>query len=64
MTQLEELVSAYSDLINLWMRIRSQIWENTAEDVKDDVQARLVGGRGGLGLVDENLSDAIKKMKE
>ena len=38
--------------------------ENTAEDVKDDVQARLVGGRGGLGLVDENLSDAIKKMKE
>ena len=42
----------------------TNFWENTAEDVKDDVQARLVGGRGGLGLVDENLSDAIKKMKE
>ena len=39
-------------------------WESTAEDVRDDVNARLVGGRGGLGLVDEGLSEAIKKMKK
>ncbi len=39
-------------------------WESTAEDVNDDVQARLVGGRGGLGLVDEDLSKAIEKMKK
>ncbi|MCH1493965.1 MAG: formylglycine-generating enzyme family protein [Rubripirellula sp.] len=38
-------------------------WESTAEDVNDDVQARLDGGRGGLGLVDKGLSEAIEKMK-
>ena len=39
-------------------------WESTAEDVNDDVQARLDGGRGGLGLVDKGLSEAIEKMKK
>lgn len=39
-------------------------WESTAEDVNGDVQARLDGGRGGLGLVDKELSDAIKGMKK
>lgn len=39
-------------------------WESTAEDVNEDVKARLVGGRGGLGLVDEGLSKAIEAMKE
>ena len=36
----------------------------TVHGLHDDVQARLVGGRGGLGLVDEDLSKAIEKMKK
>ncbi|MDB4338585.1 formylglycine-generating enzyme family protein [Rubripirellula sp.] len=39
-------------------------WESTAEDVQEDVKARLVGGRGGLGLVNDTLTDAIKEMQE
>lgn len=39
-------------------------WESTAEDVNEDVKARLVGGRGGLGLVDPGLSGAIENMKK
>ena len=38
----------------------TKFWEANAEEVKDDVQARLLGGRGGLGLVDETLPEAIK----
>lgn len=41
-----------------------KFWETSAGDVKDDVQARLLGGRGGLGLVDKTLPEAIKKMKK
>lgn len=39
-------------------------WEPTAEDVKEDVKSRMVGGRGGMGLVDETLPEAISKMKK
>ena len=38
----------------------TKFWEANAEEVKDDVESRLLGGRGGLGLVDENLPEAIK----
>jgi formylglycine-generating enzyme required for sulfatase activity len=40
----------------------TKFWEPTAEDVKADIQSRMVGGRGGLGLVDETLPEAIKNM--
>ena len=36
----------------------------SVEDVQEDVKARLVGGRGGLGLVNGTLTDAIKEMQE
>lgn len=38
----------------------TKFWEANAEEVKDDVESRLLGGRGGLGLVDESLPEAIK----
>ncbi len=40
----------------------ARFWEANSEDVKDDVQSRLLGGRGGLGLVDPTLVDAIKEI--
>ncbi len=42
----------------------SKFWEASAEDVLDDVESRLIGGRGGLGLVDKSLPEAIKKMNQ
>ena len=42
----------------------TKFWEPTAEEVRDDVESRLRGGRGGLGLVDETLPEAIKQMKK
>ncbi len=42
----------------------TKFWEPTAEDVKADIQSRMVGGRGGRGIVDETLPEAIKKMNE
>ena len=39
-------------------------WEPTAEDVKEDVKSRMDGGRGGMGLVDQTLPEAISKMKK
>ena len=41
----------------------AKFWETSSEDVKSDVQSRLIGGRGGLGLVDESLPEAIKQIK-
>lgn len=38
-----------------------KFWDTTAEDVLGDVQSRLIGGRGAIGLADETLPDAIKK---
>lgn len=41
----------------------AKFWEPQAEDVQLDVQSRLDGGRGGLGLVDEDLPKAIRDNK-
>ena len=38
----------------------ARFWEANAQDVKDDVESRLLGGRGGLGLVDKSLPEAIQ----
>ena len=42
----------------------AKFWEANAQDVKDDVESRLVGGRGGLGLVNKSLPEAIKAMEQ
>jgi formylglycine-generating enzyme required for sulfatase activity len=42
----------------------TKFWEPQAEDVVLDVESRLQGGRGGLGLVDEALPEAIQEMKD
>ena len=42
----------------------SKFWEASAEDVLDDVESRLVGGRGGLGLVDKDLPAAIQAVQK
>jgi formylglycine-generating enzyme required for sulfatase activity len=41
-----------------------KFWEPQAEDVLLDVQSRIDGGRGGMGLVDEKLPEAIKELEE
>jgi formylglycine-generating enzyme required for sulfatase activity len=41
-----------------------KFWEPNAQDVKEDIQSRLIGGRGGLGLVDKSLPEAIKNQEE
>ncbi|NNE01022.1 MAG: SUMF1/EgtB/PvdO family nonheme iron enzyme [Pirellulaceae bacterium] len=41
-----------------------KFWEANAQDVQEDVQSRLDGGRGGLGLVDKTLPAAIKTLEE
>jgi hypothetical protein len=38
-------------------------WKANSEDVVDDVEARLLGGRGVVGQVDETLPEAIKNLK-
>ena len=40
-----------------------KFWEASAQDVKDDIEFRLIDGRGGMGLVDKLLPEAIKKLK-
>jgi formylglycine-generating enzyme required for sulfatase activity len=42
----------------------TKFWEASAENVLDDVESRMVGGRGGMGLVDKTLPDAIEAMKK
>lgn len=42
----------------------TKFWEANAEDVNNDVEMRLQDGRGGLGLVDKTLPEAIKQMQE
>ncbi|MEM6690634.1 MAG: SUMF1/EgtB/PvdO family nonheme iron enzyme [Planctomycetota bacterium] len=39
----------------------AKFWEPSAEDVKFDIESRLEGGRGGLGLVDSDLSKAVEE---
>ncbi len=38
----------------------SKFWEANAEDAKGDIESRLSSGRGGLGLVDDELVQAIE----
>lgn len=38
-------------------------WNVDSEDLKLDVDGRILGGRGGYGLVDPELPEAIKKFK-
>ncbi len=38
----------------------SKFWEANAEDAKGDIESRLSSGRGGLGLVDDELVKAIQ----
>lgn len=42
----------------------SKFWEPSSEEVIDDVQSRLMGGRGGLGLVNESLPEAIESLEK
>jgi formylglycine-generating enzyme required for sulfatase activity len=41
-----------------------KFWEPTAEDVVEDVESRILGGRGGLGLVDPKLPEALKELNK
>ena len=41
----------------------SKFWEPGPEDLQDDIQARLDGGRGGLGQVDPSLPEAMKEFR-
>jgi formylglycine-generating enzyme required for sulfatase activity len=41
----------------------AKFWEPSSEDVIADVESRLLGGRGGLGLVDRTLPEAIKQLE-
>jgi hypothetical protein len=38
----------------------TNFWKANSSDVVEDVEARLLGGRGVLGLVNETLPEAIK----
>lgn len=42
----------------------TKFWETSSEEVLADVDSRLIGGRGGLGLVDKSLPKAIKELQE
>ncbi len=42
----------------------TKFWEPSAEDVISDVQSRLDGGRGVLGLVDPSLPKAIAELEK
>ena len=41
-----------------------KFWEANAEDVKGDVESRMLGGRGGWGIIDPTLPAAIKEMQK
>ena len=41
----------------------TKFWEPTSEDVLADVQSRMDGGRGGVGVVDKSLPEAIKELQ-
>lgn len=42
----------------------TKFWEASAQDVKEDVEYRLLDGRGGLGLVDKELPEAIQELNK
>ena len=52
-----------SILIFILIGHEAEVSEANAEDVKMDIESRLLGGRGGLGLVDESLPEAIKEIE-
>ncbi len=41
----------------------NKFWEAVTEGEKSDIESRLTEGRGGLGLVDKNLPEAIQQWK-
>ncbi|MEM0926639.1 MAG: SUMF1/EgtB/PvdO family nonheme iron enzyme, partial [Planctomycetota bacterium] len=41
----------------------AKFWETTSQDVLLDVESRMSGGRGGMGVVDPSLPDAIDALK-
>jgi len=45
----------------LYDKAIENFWKANAEEVVDDVEARLLGGRGVVGQVDKSLPEAIKK---
>lgn len=42
----------------------TKFWDRMTDDVASDVQSRISGGRGVLGLVDEELPEAIKAIED
>jgi hypothetical protein len=42
----------------------TKFWEASSEDVIADVESRIVGGRGGFGLVDKDLPKAVKALED
>ena len=42
----------------------TKFWEANAEETQYDVESRLIGGRGGLGLVDEDLPEAVNQLEK
>jgi len=42
----------------------TKFWEANAEETKGDVESRLLGGRGGLGLANPSLPKAIEAMEK
>ena len=64
MILLEVSDSACSVLTSHFLTKRfGNFWKANSEDVVDDVEARLLGGRGVVGQVDETLPEAIKNLK-
>jgi formylglycine-generating enzyme required for sulfatase activity len=41
-----------------------KFWEMGTEDIEIDVETRLAGGRGVLGLVDEDLPEAMREVED
>lgn len=42
----------------------AKFWDTSSQDVLDDVESRIVGGRGGFGLVDPSLPAAIEELQK
>ncbi|TWU45902.1 Serine/threonine-protein kinase pkn1 [Novipirellula aureliae] len=55
------LIRSYKPLDN---ELIGKFWEANAEDVKGDVESRMLGGRGGWGIIDPTLPAAIKALQK
>jgi formylglycine-generating enzyme len=42
----------------------TKFWETSAENTMNEVETRVLGGRGGYGLVDPELTESIKKLQK